>query len=1062
MSKTDRYHVGRAARDVVQRKNGKSSNAFSPDYCLQLLGLDGAVKPFTKNEPIILSDGEIDPRTGGGVVLKTIIKLDEHKRLRSLETLYMLLQPNGRYVVSKLAELSFRAYPNYLTLQQASILGRGINPQHTDRVLRLFGALQRMHTDIRNMHFPDVGKIMEDFQIAALIGERLHLPGMSAKGGFDFQAPIDYPVSAGAQPLPYDYLPELLGLGRNDLEPMYDFGEARSKTEIDRQNGAIHNFKASRIENAKHGSLVAATTPHNARHGSPITDLIDVRWKVTGDHAVFDQFVVLGEESCKLPTAHLQKRIGIVNKAMKDLRRRRYPHVLDYIAEYDQRNLVDKRALTGVVDEHKQMVVVPFGGHNDREYLPGFGATIGGNCKGIFTYWRDANGRVQRKGVIIDLGIIFSKNHAVQASEQGNWDYVVPDIVNYLDDIDHFFATHLHADHLDGYIDYIARGLLQGKHFHATAFVCRVLEQKLKKRKVPQERWPLMHTLSGKGFVHVNAGDERVMSVYYAADSIPHSTDNTPYLVLPAPYRCDIAGNAKTKSVTPNPHYWVYGNMGDTSFGRYNLPDYEGVKPPDTGFSQDLLRIFKKNIGIEYADIPKVSGAAFGKVHFMECDPTSIHRDGFAPDVVDVEQNLCRLNEWFSDKGLILLGLSTAKRQDEMCLRFANLSQRDISVFGAYKEDRFTDMSVMGVNTNVLARNPAGKNVQAYLDWHGGREGVVPVKYFRRTAKEWHTIVEADVGRVLILGTGSQGTDIEKDAFGTQLAEFRSLLQMDPKYRPTAFGKDLRNFLVVYAQGAIPGNEETQYAQIKKTAIELDITVAVSVHEGARFYNLKEPYLSRILQDLERRGERFTREPNNGLFIQKFALYPPGHGWKEDYRQGVFPWMKKNGVGMVSAQHFGKLESPRITHELAREAGLRHPSEAISNHTAFSMRDGGKRLEIIGHLPPSFILARQNRRADKYHGGTAEYKRVVVAAGQVGTALGGLFANNNTVYTQDFGNEDYDRVLSEAQLLPAKRNRRDINAALTELPPELTARRNLPTSGMRTPSLPQHDHLEFA
>lgn len=1058
----DRLNVEDAAHAFARRKKPLALNVFAPEYCLQLLGLDGAVKPSIKDQPLILSDGAIDARTGGGVAIKTIFKLDDQKRLRSLETLYVSLQPNGRYLVSKLAELSFRAYPHYIMLQQATILGRAINPEHTDRALRLFGALQRIHTDIRNMDFPDVGKIMDDFQISGLIGERLHLPGMSAKGGFDFQAPVDLPNSVDPQVLPQDIMPELLGVGRNDLEPMYDFGLGRSKTEIDRQNGAIHNFTTTYLVDAKQGTLIAKTTPHNPSSGAAITDLINIRWHVKGDDAHLDQFILLGEESCKLPAAQFQKRLGIVNKSMRDLRQRRYPRVLDYMAEYDQRDLVDKRALASTIDENKQMIVVPFGGHNDREYLPGFGATIGGNSKGVFTHWRDAQGKVQRKGILIDLGIIFSKNHAVQASEQGNWDYVVPDIVNYLGDIDHFFATHLHADHLDGYIDYIARGLMQGKHFYSTDFVSRVLEQKLKKRKVPEDRWPTLHTLRGKGFVHVNAGDERVMSVYYAANSIPHSTDNTPYLVLPAPYPCDAHGQAKDSGDATNPHYWVYGNMGDTSFGRYNLPDYDGVKPPDTGFSEDLLRVFKKNLSVEYPGIPKLLQSSFGRVNFMEVDPTSIHREGFAPDVVDVEQNLCRLNEWFSDKGMILLGLSTAKRQDEMCLRFANRSERDISIFGAYKEDRFTDMSVMGVNTNVLPRNPSGKNVQAYLDWHAGTQGLAPVKYFRRTAKEWHSIVEADVSRVLILGTGSQGTDIEKDAFGTQIAEFRSLLQLDPKYRPTAFGKDLRQFLLVYAQGAIPGNEETQYAQIKKTAIELDITVAVSVHEGARFYNLKEPYLSRIIHDLERGGDHFTREPNNGLFIQKFALYPPGHGWKEDYRQGVFPWFKRNGVGMISAQHFGRLEAPRITHELAREAGLRHPTEAISNHTAFSMRDGGKKLEIVGHLPPSFILARQNRRADKYHGGTAEYKRVVVAAGQTGASLGGLFANNNAIYTQDFGSEDYDRAVSEAQTLPAKRYRRDVNPALTELPPSLSARRHLPTSGMRTPALPKHDHLEVA
>jgi len=1056
--------VGPAAKSVTARKKNIFPNVFSHPYVLQLLGLDGAESSTKAGiEPLVLSDGAFDPRTGGGVAIKTEFTLDSQKRLRSVTVNYLAMQPDGRTITSKLAEISFRAYPHYVSIDKMSVLGRAISPEHDDRVLRLFGALQRIHTDIRNMDFPQIGKIFHDFQIAGLIGEKLHIPGMSPDGGFDFQpaVPSDNP-STTQMVLPRAFLMELLGIAQNDIESTYDFGTGRNKMEVDRQNAAIFNCHSAIEKQKAGGKLTVVAQPMNGAAKNSIPDLLGVRWTEKGDEAQIDSLLLLGEEGKNLSAAERQKRLGIVNKSIKDLRTRRYPHIPDYLAEFDQRDVINKRALAPKLDEHKQMIAIPFGGHNDREYLSGFGGTIGGNCKGLFTCWRDPQGQMQRKGAIIDLGITFWKSDVLRDTKNGNWDYVIPDIVEHLPHIDDFFATHLHADHLDGYVDYIARQLMIGKTIHAEAYVWRVLEQKLKKRKIPKKYWPKKNVLQGKGFVHINSGGERVMSVYYSTDSVPHSTGNTVFFACPPPYRCDEHGKALPGAQVENPHFWKYGNLGDMSFGRYNLPGYTGIKPPDTGLEEDLFNAYKKGLVEAYPDTPKPQRAQLGRVSLVECDPTSIHRDGFAPDVVDFEENMVRLNDWFSEKGVVLLGLSTAKRMHEAALRFANRTSRDISVFGAYKEDRFTDMSVMGVNTRVLPRDMEGRNVQKYLDWHAGVLGIKASTYYRRTANDWYDALVGSPERTFILGTGSQGTAIEKDAFGTQVAEFRSLLQLDPRYRPTAFGLDLRNFLFIYAQGAIPGNEETQYAQVKATAFDHDVTVAVSIHDGARFYNLKEPQRSRILADLDKRGDRYTIEPENGLFIHKFALYPPGHGWKEDYRQGFFPWFKRNGVQMVSAQHFGRVESVRITHDLAAEAKLKTPKRIIPNHTAYTLDNGGQDFNVICQVAPSFILARQNRRTDQYHGGTTEYKRVTIASGETGTNLDGLFISDNAVYTQDFGKAELDEALYEAKERPLLRLRRAVGNALKDIAPKLSERRHLSTSGIRIPAVPRHDHLEVA
>lgn len=1033
----------------------EQSLAFSPQRLAQLLGLDGGNKQRrTSSLHRELGDAQIDSRSGGAIGIRSSLYESQWHLPQSLSLDYYCLQPDGRLQQSRLVEIAFRKAGQNLAVKEITVLGRAINLHQPDKVMRVFGAIERIHTDLRQMAFPEIAKILHDFQLAGMIGERLLVPGMAITGGFDFKAVSAVHPAQKTEALPLDFMKLLLGIGANDYDGMYDFLPMQNKVGIDQQNAGLFECATHFKEKNGQASLKMGIKPLNGEGEKNFQSLFSVGWRQEGGKASLEQLDLCDEDSLLLGTEERQKRLGIINKSIKEMRQRRYPRFLDHLAEYDQRDLLDNRALLNHVSEDRQMIVIPFGGHNEREVIPGFGATIGGNCKGVFSYWKNAKGKIVRKGILIDLGIMFAKSDTVQETSHGNWDYLLPDVTAYLKDIEDIFITHTHADHLDGVLDYAARALLTGKTVHATAFVWRVLEQKLKKRKVPESRWPKKNVLDSNGMVHIDAGDERALSVFYAANAIPHSTDNTAYLVMPPPTR--TVEKKEKRHIQSNPHYWVYGNFGDMSFGRFNAPGYKGPKPPDTGLQADMFKTFRKLSSLVYPQ----GGAAI--VHLAEVDPTSIHRNGWAPDVVEVGAHRDQLQSIFSELGIIILGLSTGKRQDEADLRFAVNSGRNISIFGAYKEDRFTDMSVMGVNARVLPRNPEGKNVQAYLDWYAGKVGKVPVKYLRRTAKDWRETLLNDPSRALILGTGSQGTSIEKDAFGTQVAEFRSLLQRDPKYRPTAFGADLRQFIILYAQGAIPGNEDSQYAQIKKTAHDLDVMVGVSIHRGARFYNLKEPYYSRLTSMLDRQGKNYAREGKNGLFIADFPLYAPGHGWREDYRQGFFHLFKRYGVGMVAAQHFGRLESLHETYALAKEAGLKTPDTIVANHTAFTMQEVGRVFRLSGRVTQSYVLAHANRRADKYHGGTYEYKRVIIDSAKSSGSLDGLFANTNKIFTQDFGHADYDQAHHEARMLPPVRRRRDPDHAFTTVPHSLTLRKHLPTASMRIPALPRHPHLEVA
>ena len=124
----------------------------------------------------------------------------------------------------------------------------------------------------------------------------------------------------------------------------------------------------------------------------------------------------------------------------------------------------------------------------------------------------------------------------------------------------------------------------------------------------------------------------------------------------------------------------------------------------------------------------------------------------------------------------------------EGAFRAAVRTGRHVSGEGAFLENRMTDMNVMGVNTDVIPRNPDGGNVNVYLEWFARKNGLSPVEFYRRTATDWRDLVTQSPERTLIFMTGSQGTEIEQDSVGTQVANGWSRFQLDPKYCRAAYG----------------------------------------------------------------------------------------------------------------------------------------------------------------------------------------------------------------------------------------------------------------------------------
>lgn len=1057
-----------AARDVTKPPGGLS---FTPSDLLNALGLEGAVAapliPASGTEKwrfLSLGEGDWDPATGGALAVRTNFALDDAGRLRSLKTRLLSLSPTGQQTETLLVELGTRVSGQQLKLSQLHVVGRPVAVADRDSVARVLGLLQHVHSEIRNLAMPDIGKALHDFQINGLVGEKLHVPGVALQGGFAFQ-----PVLSGTMAmrderlhLPRRFLPELLGLGLNQLDPQQEFGMERSKTGFDRQNGGAFRFNATYEETMAAARYDAQIAPHDAKRAQAVPAVAGVTLRYDGDGAAVDRLVLLGDVGAGLSLPERLQRLGVINRINRDLRRRKYPAVPDHLAVFRQPELLDRRLLLATLDDQPQMVIKVYGGHNAREYLPGFGGTIGGNSKGVLSYSLDADGAVQVQGFRVDAGITFSKQGGIQAGAHGSWDRVLPDPGADRAHLRHDLITHLHADHMQEIVDSARCGQQVGRTVHAAAYDCRVLEQFLKKEKVPPELWPTRNPLQGEGWIHLDNGRERTLSAYYATNAVPHSTPVTAFIIAPPPYRADPSGRALNGKVAANPHYWSYATLGDMSFGSYNLPNYQGEKPPDTGFKADFFAKFKDGMVQEYPDLPTALRPRVARIGVAECDPTSVHREGAAPDVVSFQRNFVTLaQDWFPDKGLIMVGLSTAKRQHEGLFRAATHAGRAISGEGAFLENRLTDMNVMGVNPDVMPRDPDGGNINAYLQWYAAKQGLEPVSFHRRTSGAWQEMVRQDPAKTVILATGSQGSEVEQDSVGTQIADGWSRFQLDPKYCRAAYGVDVKRFVVLYAQSAIPGNEDKQLAQLRKTAYDLDMMVGVAVHDGTRFYNLKEPYLARLKTAADEKSLRYSEEPLGGLMLHGFALYPPGHGWKEDWRQGFLPWFKQNQVQMISVQHYPRYESVQILHGLADEIGLGHPAEPLPNHVAWTL-EKGKNFKILGAFTPSFILARDNRRFGKYYGGTTEYLHAVFPAAEGGQQDSGLFAANNSVYFSKFGPGDAETMQQEA-LAPHLRSRRAPEPGMLDDPPDLGVSRALPTRGMSSPlPLRPHPHLKVA
>ena len=129
------------------------------------------------------------------------------------------------------------------------------------------------------------------------------------------------------------------------------------KTGFDHQTGRSFNIRVSHGTGTDGENLTAKIVARGAQPGTPITDVVDIAWQNEERTAQISKFVLLGEDTLRLSSMQQYKRLGVCNGMNRDMRRRKYPSLPDHLANFDQQDIIDRRAFVGNATEQSTMIV---------------------------------------------------------------------------------------------------------------------------------------------------------------------------------------------------------------------------------------------------------------------------------------------------------------------------------------------------------------------------------------------------------------------------------------------------------------------------------------------------------------------------------------------------------------------------------------------------------------------------------------------------------------------------------------------------------------------------------
>jgi hypothetical protein len=1058
---------------------------------LSLLGLDHHDSEDGQMRPVELAEAGIDPRTGGAVAITTKATLDGKDGLTRLKTYYWRMLPNGEQLSEKLFDMEFE--PGDATALDAQgnpvhvptmvphavwVLGRKLydasdevdhpmverGPGLMRNLTRVMMAVGEVNHQLRDGQLPNVAKILDQCAVHDAVGERLMITGQSARGGFDFDAAVRAPTHAGAAfTVPQAVARALTGLDVNTLDT-HQALQVRPRQATDVRSGTVFTTDiALEGEGAVPAirTAVQTATLGDAHATLSIPCLTHCAWHEHGDStATLGDFQLLGEDLSDDQHLTRMRGMGVTNRILHDMRRRRYPAAMDHLIEYDLHDLVYQFDPPPPLEEGGRLTMISVGGNNMEEIADGFGGVIGGNSKVIYHEGRTPQGKVNRVGVIIDLGLHLSPKDETDVS-------AAPDVIEHLKHCQDILITHRHLDHTDGLFAYIQYGYLRNKTIHATPEVIRAIRDKLNTYpSIHRNDLPTFVPLQGEGWLHVkDAQGNTRLSVDYARNATPHSARTTPFTVH-GHYKSHWCGS--------------YMNHGDARFGPHNTKDYKG-KPVDADhlnkpfFAQSNRRLLAEVPGIDPAIAHR------GPTYF-DMDTTSILKAGWAPTEGEVEDNLVELSRWFDNKGMLLSMISTNDNRFETALRVATRADRDLTEFGANLEKTTTTANVLGVND--LRHTPGPRNnVQLYLDHYfeglirkdleqlqeqkkqvGGKKlrqleklidaqearleafeklKAMPHKFGRYQTRdtleseladqfgEKITLGSVRVGRNsktsrmimnrpdydwrrMALLTGTQGTNVEVDAALTALSEGRSLMDGNPDSSHTARPVDPQRNVVVISQTAIPGNDNKQTELVRKLT-NRGFTVVQAVHDGFKIHHLEPERRNQITARLGKLGKAFEIEADGTLSVKGMPVHASGHGYEQDCRA----WADLVHADVTAAQHTSDPQASQRMADICGGLGLRHMNRVVPNFEGLSIRAGASpaqtQIDSVGRTLASLIRIRTVRQQRKYYGGHLEAQRLVSLDPAGGVRADGLraTAREDGFFAKAFATRDAEQAVRD-------------------------------------------------
>lgn len=1035
-----------------------SNVGWSREGFLNFVGLDPRTEASDKAGPVQLAEAAIDPRTGGAVAVTTDATLDGDDGVTHIKTNYWRMLPSGEHVSQQLFDIELKqgkgdvltadgqTQPMPTMVPRAVyVLGRKVYDEgnghapteaQMHNLTRVMGAVGKINHALREGQMPEVAKILEESAVQSATGENLPIVGQSPEGGFSFH-PADASGTRvnGAITVPTIVARALMGFGVNTLD---EHQRLRPKILVqtdDSRTGTVFNM-SGQIEdggNIQASTSIAPAPSKENRATQAIPCLTNAAWKSNADGTVTLQDLnVLGQNLTLESQLRRMRALGATNRIIHDLRKRKYAPTMDYLFDYDLNDLVYHLEPPPLLSDGGRLTMISLGGNNLKEVAGGFGDTIGGNSKVVYHEGVDKDGKTDRVGVIIDLGLYLSPKDEVNVS-------AAPDVVEPLKYCNDILITHRHLDHTDGLFAYMQHGFLRGKTVHATPEVIRALRDKLRTYNIHQDDLPRFAELKGEGWLHIKDSEGKTrLSVNFSRNAVPHSARTTPFFV--------------------HGHYdgkWIgsYLDLGDARFGQHNSDDYDGP-PVASGrinkafFSESNKRFLEEMERVEpnNAQLFDKKIADRGPTYF-DMDVTSIEKDGWGTTEYEDEENLSEISRWFKDKGMIMSMISTNDNRFETALRMAARTDRDIVAFGSNLEKTATTMNILGVNDELQEPENRG-NIQRYLDMcfeerirdtikaledkvtsgdesektkkklvfqenrlalfqklsaidsafaryntrHAWEESLkksvdndtifdedttLGPLYVGRTSKTSKAIMGMDGdseftpgpdGRRLVLLTGTQGTNVEMDAALTKLSESRSLLDANPDITHTARPIIPENNVVVISQTAIPGNKEKQDWLVSKSVARNFAGVVQALHDGFQMHDIDSEKSYDIERRLKELGKRCEKQ-GEGLHVYGMPIHAGGHGQAEDCRA----WLKLIGADVTAAQHTSSERAGQCLAELCKAEGRRYMGRIVPNYEGLSIRAGDSpestEITSLGLIPESIIRIVNNRKVGDYHGG---------------------------------------------------------------------------------------------